>query len=159
MIRVFRKSTRLWKSIRNFNANLNLNISSGTPYTIRSGLDTNGDLIFNDRPAGVARNSDRGDGRFDVSGFFVYTFMFGKRRVQLPPGIRIDGSPVGGFNVTQVQIDPLPRFRLGIVVNAQNLTNHTNYTGFQGSMTSPFFRQATTVSGMRKIDVGLNFNF
>ena len=58
-----------------------------------------------------------------------------------------------------MQIDPLPRFRLGIVVNAQNLTNHTNYTGYSGTMTSPFFGRPTAAQGMRKIDVGLNFNF
>ena len=46
--------------LRNFNANLNLNYSSGSPYTIHTGLDDNGDQIFNDRPAGVGRNSVRG---------------------------------------------------------------------------------------------------
>jgi len=147
------------QALRNFNANLNFVLATGTPYTIRTGVDTNGDLIFNDRPAGVGRNSERGDGRFDLSGFFVYTFMFGKRRVQLPPGIMINGSPAGNFTVTQMQIDPLPRYRLGLVVNAQNLTNHTNYTGYNGSMTSRFFGQATNVAGMRKVDVGLNFSF
>jgi hypothetical protein len=147
------------QALRNFNANLNLSMSTGMPYTIRSGVDLNGDLIFNDRPLGVGRNTERGDGRLDLSGFFVYTFMFGHQRIQLPPGIMINGSPGGDFRVTQMQADPLPRFRLGIVVNAQNLTNHTNYTGFQGSMTSPFFHQPTNVTGMRKIDVGLNFSF
>ena len=58
-----------------------------------------------------------------------------------------------------MQNDPLPRFRLGIVVNAQNITNHINYTGFSGSMTSQFFGRPTSVAGMRKIDVGLNFAF
>jgi carboxypeptidase family protein len=147
------------QALRNFNANLNLSYSSANPYTIRTGVDTNGDSIFNDRPDGVGRNTERGTGRLDLSGFFVYTFMFGRRRVQLPPGIMINGVPGGEFRVTQMQIDPLPRFRLGLVVNAQNLTNHTNYTGYQGSLTSPFFRQPTNVTGMRKIDVGLNFNF
>ena len=147
------------QALRNFNANLNISMSTAPPYTIRSGVDLNGDLIFNDRPLGVGRNTERGDGRFDLSGFFVYTFMFGHQRIQLPPGIMINGSPAGDFRVTQMQADPLPRFRLGVVVNAQNLTNHTNYTGFQGSLTSPFFHQPTNVSGMRKIDVGLNFSF
>jgi len=146
------------QALRNFNANLNLSMSTATPYTIRSGTDLNGDLIFNDRPLGVARNTERGSGRVDLSGFFVYTFMFGRQRIQLPPGIRIDGA-AGNRQVTQVQIDPLPRFRLGLVVNAQNLLNHTNYTGYQGSLISPFFHQPTTVTGMRKIDAGLNFSF
>ena len=146
------------QALRNFNANLNVSMSTAPPYTIRSGVDLNGDLIFNDRPPGIARNTERGTGRVDLPDS-VYTFMFGRQRIQLPPGIMINGSPAGDFRVTQMQADPLPRFRLGIVVNAQNLTNHTNYTGYQGSVTSPFFHRPTNVTGMRKIDVGLNFSF
>ena len=50
-----------WSSqqLRNFNANVNFNASSAAPYTIRTGLDTNGDLLFTDRPDGVGRNSAR----------------------------------------------------------------------------------------------------
>ena len=145
---------------RNFNANLNLNFSSGSPYTIRTGLDDNGDQIFNDRPAGVGRNSLRGDGSINLSGFFVYNIPIGQKKLgPMPPGIMIMGSPGGNFNVQTMQADALPRFRMGIVVNAQNLTNHTNYIGYSGTMTSPFFGQPTSVQGMRKIDVGLNFNF
>ena len=52
-------STSSWSSsqLRNFNANLNFNASSAPPYTIRTGVDTNGDLVFNDRPDGVGRNT------------------------------------------------------------------------------------------------------
>jgi hypothetical protein len=147
------------QALRNFSANLSLSIASGSPYTIRTGFDTNGDLIYNDRPDGVGRNSARGDGSMNLSGFFVYTFSFGSRRVQVPPGIFINGSPGGAFTVQTIPIDPLPRYRLGIQVNAQNLTNHTNYTGYSGIMTSPFFGRPTAAQGMRKIDIGLNFNF
>jgi hypothetical protein len=58
-----------------------------------------------------------------------------------------------------VQIDPQPRFRLAIQINAQNILNNTNYTGYSGTLTSPFFGLPTAAQGMRKIDVGLNFNF
>ncbi len=144
--------------LRNFSANLSLSVASASPYTIKTGFDDNGDLIFNDRPAGVGRNSLRGDGSLNLFANFVYTFTFGQRRIQMPPGIRIDGGPAG-FNITTVQIDPQPRFRVGLVVNAQNLTNHTNYGGYSGTMTSPFFLHPTAAQGMRKIDVGLNVNF
>lgn len=45
------------------------------------------------------------------------------------------------------------------MVNAFNLTNHANYSGFSGTMTSPFFGRPTTVLGTRKIDIGMNFSF
>jgi hypothetical protein len=146
------------QALRNANVNFHLNMASAPPYTILTGRDNNGDLIFNNRPDGVGRNSARGDASFNLNGNFNYVFMFGKRKIQLPPGIMINGGP-GGFNVTQMQIDPLPRFRLNLFVNAQNLTNHPNYVGFSGTLTSPFYGRATTVQGMRKIDVGMGFSF
>jgi hypothetical protein len=146
--------------LKNVNANLNVNYSSGSPYTIRTGRDDNGDQIFNDRPVGVGRNSLRGEGAFTLSGFFALNIPIGQKKLgPMPPGIMIMGSPGGNFNVQTMQADALPRFRMGIIVNAQNLTNHRNYVGYSGTLTSPFFGQPTAVQGMRKIDVGLNFNF
>ena len=44
-------------------------------------------------------------------------------------------------------------------VSAQNLTNRSNYSGFSGVMTSPYFMQATSVSNPRQIDLSLRLNF
>jgi len=147
------------QALRNFSMNLNMSMASGAPYTIRTGFDDNGDLIFNDRPAGVGRNSVRGFGSFNMSGFFNYTIPFGSKRINMPPGIMINGSPAGDFRVTTMNVDPQPRFRIGVFVNAQNLTNHTNYVGYNGSMTSLFFLRPTAAQGMRKINVGMNLSF
>jgi hypothetical protein len=144
---------------RNFNANLNANFSSGTPYTIRTGFDDNGDQIFNDRPLGVGRNSVRGADAFTLNGFFVYNIPIGQKKLgPMPPGIFVTGAP-GSFNVQTLQADALPRFRMGIVINAQNMTNRSNYVGYVGTQSSPLFGQPTAVQSMRRIDVGLNFNF
>ncbi len=32
-------------------------------------------------------------------------------------------------------------------------------SGYSGVMTSPFFRQPTTVTGTRRVEAGLNFGF
>jgi hypothetical protein len=37
-------------------------LSSGQPLNVTTGRDDNGDTLFNDRPAGVARNSERTSG-------------------------------------------------------------------------------------------------
>jgi len=144
---------------RPFNANLNLNFASGSPYTIRTGFDDNSDQIFNDRPAGVGRNSVRGASAVTLNGFFIYNIPIGQKKLgPMPPGIFVTGSP-GNFNVQTLSADALPRFRVGIVVNAQNLTNRANYVGYSGTQSSPLFGQPTAVQGMRRIDIGLNFNF
>ena len=46
--------------VRNLLLALNVNASSAPPYTVLTGLDTNGDGIFNDRPEGTGRNTGRG---------------------------------------------------------------------------------------------------
>jgi len=51
------------------------------------------------------------------------------------------------------------RYRMVLFANVNNLTNHANYSGFSGVMTSPFFRKATAVNNPRRIDVGMNVNF
>ncbi len=67
----------LWKG---FKLATMVNSSSGLPYNITTGFDDNHDTVSNDRPAGVARNSARGDGRWDVGGRLSWGFGFGQRR-------------------------------------------------------------------------------
>ena len=145
---------------RNLNANVSLLYSTGSPYTIRTGFDDNADQIFNDRPLGTGRNSLRGANTATLNGFFIYNIPIGQKKLgPMPPGIFIMGSPGGNFNVQTMSADALPRFRVGIVVNAQNMTNRANYVGYSGTLTSPFYGQPTAVQGMRRVDVGLNFSF
>ena len=78
--------------------------------------------------------------------------------MQNPGGITGITIRNGVVDVTTGGAAP-PRYRIGISVFAQNLTNHTNYTGFIGTMTSPFFLQPQGVLSSRKIDISLNFSF
>jgi hypothetical protein len=52
-----------------------------------------------------------------------------------------------------------PRYRLQIITQIQNITNHANYVGYSGTLTSPYFGQPTTVNNPRKIDVGVQISF
>jgi hypothetical protein len=143
--------------IRNVTVGLSFNASSAPPYTLLTGYDDNNDGIFNDRPAGVGRNTLRASGQHYANLFAGYNFAFGHSSTQLPPGIGVFGSGAA----TQVRtIDQgQARYRLQIFLQVQNLTNEANYLGYSGTLTSPFFGQPTTVSGMRKIDFGINFGF
>ena len=144
--------------LKNLNANININAMTGMPYSIMTGRDNNGDLVINDRPDGVARNSAWTAGMWNVNGFFVYTINIGKATVSNPGGITGITMRNGEVTVMTGGAAP-PRYRLGIQVNVQNLTNHANYTGYSGVMTSPFFLQPTNVMGTRKVDISLNFSF
>jgi hypothetical protein len=144
--------------VRNLLMQVNFNAASAPPYTIRTGRDDNGDLIFNDRPIGVGRNSARGSGQWTINPAAAYTFIFGRRVTSLPPGIAVVAAG-GGAPIVQTVDQSGGRFRLQLVVQIQNLTNHANYAGYSGTLTSPLFGQPTTVLGTRKIDMGVNLSF
>jgi hypothetical protein len=137
------------QALRSLNAQLSWDANSGGPYTITTGSDDNGDSIFNDRPVLTPRNSLRLPWRSTFSANLSYTIPIGKPPG--PEGGRAGGGGRGG-----------PRGRQkGITLNlsAQNLTNRSNFSGFSGVMTSPYFRQATSVANPRQVDLSLRFNF
>ena len=114
--------------------------------------------MLNDREPGVTRGTLRTEGQWTLSANFNYSLQFGKRGGALPPGIRIinlNGAP----QVDTIALNNQPRFRVGVYASVQNLTNHNNYTGYSGALTSLFFGQPTQVLNPRKVDIGMQFQF
>ena len=146
-------------AIRNLSMFLNLSGSSGTPYSIRTGLDDNGDLVFNDRPGGIGRNSERTAMQWALNANLNYNVGFGRGGGGGPPMVGIFIPAPGGPPTVMTGSAPGTRFRLGFFVQMMNLTNHANYAGYSGTLTSPFFGRPTTVLNPRKIDFGVNFGF
>ena len=63
----------------NFRLGVTTSARSGTRYNITTGRDDNGDTVFNDRPAGVGRNSATDGGVLGLAARLSYTFGFGQR--------------------------------------------------------------------------------
>jgi hypothetical protein len=145
-------------ALRNFNARLSFNGNSAPPLTIRTGIDDNGDLIFNDRPIGVGRNSERTRSTWNSSANFGYSFTLGKKQVSSGGGVQIVPGP-GGLSVAPTASQAVPRYRLNVGVSIQNMLNQPVYSGFSGVMTSPFFLQPTSASGQRRITFNTNVSF
>ena len=74
--------------VKNLTVGFNINAASATPYTIRTGYDDNGDLIFNDRPPASTRNTERAASQFTINMNVGYGWSFGKP-VGGPPGIAV----------------------------------------------------------------------
>jgi hypothetical protein len=142
--------------VRNLLMSLNVNAASASPYTMLTGSDDNGDGIFNDRPAGIGRNTLRADNLITLNAFVGYQLAFGSS-APLPPGVGV----FGGGNSAQVRTfdQGTARYRVTLFVQTLNLANHPNYTGYSGTVLSPFYLQPTAVLGMRKIDVGVQLQF
>ncbi|HXW06614.1 MAG TPA: TonB-dependent receptor [Vicinamibacterales bacterium] len=151
----------LW---RGFKVATNFFASSGTPYTITTGHDDNGDTVSNDRPAGVGRNAARTTARAELGMRLSWAFGFGRRPGADSAGgpqvvmIRAGGggeTPMGGFSGGADD----RRWRFEVYVAATNLLNRTNLLGFSGVMSSPFFRQPTSAAPARRIELGARFGF
>jgi hypothetical protein len=146
--------------VRNLTTSLLANAASGPPYTLQTGFDDNGDLIFNDRPVSVARNTERGRGQFTLGGNVNYSFTFGRTNPATPPQTAIGITSLGGVNTVQtISVPQTGRYRVSFYAQVQNLTNHANYIGYSGTMTSRFFREPSNVLTTRKIDIGMSLTF
>jgi hypothetical protein len=136
---------------------------SGLPYTITTGRDDNGDGVSNDRPAGVGRNSARGDWRWDLSARISRGFGFGGDRTDAPGGgptiARRAGGDDGGGPMMMMVERSNDRFRVDFYVQGYNLLNRTNYLNYSGSVQSPFFGLPTSAGPARRVEVGVQFGF
>ncbi|MBP6717067.1 MAG: hypothetical protein KA205_09405, partial [Acidobacteria bacterium] len=149
---------------KNVAFSLNVRQQSGTPFNITTGRDNNGDGVFNDRPAGVSRNSAWTDAQWDIGGRLNYTIGFGTRPQAGgqggPTGVAIvigggGGGPMGGFSGGAEE----KRFQLNFYVAGSNLTNHRNYVGYSGVVTSDYYLKPTNVMNPRKLELGVRFGF
>ena len=146
--------------MKNLNLMTIISASSARPYNVTTGRDDNGDTVFTDRPAGLTRNSARGDSRIDVTARLSYGIDFGGARKPdaaatsgAPRAIRIGPDGVGGLPGGGSQ-----KYRVEFYVSATNLLNTANLSGYSGVQTSPFFGQPTSALPGRRIESGFRFS-
>jgi hypothetical protein len=107
---------------------------SGRPYSITTGHDDFNTGIANARPAGVPRNSADGPGYAALDLRVSRDLFFSRVK-------RADG----------------PTATLG--VDAFNVLNHVNYSGYVGTLTSPFFGQAVAAQPARRLQFSVRLRF
>lgn len=146
--------------VRNLNLMVIASGNSARPYNVTTGRDDNGDAVFTDRPAGVGRNSARGDSRFEVTTRLAYGFDFGGARAPeeaggggAPRAIRLGAGGMDGLPSSGRQ-----KYRLELFVSASNLLNTANLSGYSGVVASPFFGRATSAAPGRRIETGFRFS-
>ena len=106
--------------------------NTGAPYTETTGRDEYHTGYANARPAGVRRNSLQGPGFAELDLRWSHDFLF-KAKKEGP--------------------------RLTTALDAYNVTNHVNYAGFVGNLSSPFFGQAIAAKPSRRLQCTLRFAF
>jgi hypothetical protein len=143
------------QALKNLNASLSVGGNTGTPYNVTTGFDTNNDSLFNDRPAGISRNSVRTSSQATVSANLSYSLTLGAAG-----GTRAAMQErQGGGDHSGDRGPAAGRYRLVFQLSVNNLTNRSNFSGFSGVQTSPFFLTPTSVQNPRKVDVGVSIRF
>jgi len=157
---------------------VNVQGSSALPYTITTGLDGNGDTVFNDRPAGVGRNSARGAAHWSTNIRLNKSVGLGGARsgppnMPMPPppptgggalNQRVGGGgmggPGGGDGPQMVVMEANnQKYQLNLFLNIQNAFNNVNYNAFIGNQMSQFFGTATSAQAPRRVEVGFSLGF
>ena len=109
--------------------------NSGRFYTVTTGRDDNRDTTINDRPVGVARNTEKAPAYFNVN-FNVSKAFF-----------------LGGAGSAGV------RRNVNLFANVTNGFNWVHYGLPSGVMTSPNFGKSTSARDPRDIEIGVRFQF
>lgn len=117
-----------------FNISAGVFANSGRPWTELTGTDDYGDSLYNTRPDGVDRNSER-----------------------MPSYVDVDLRWGHDFRLTDSKEDESPH--LGFSAGAFNLLNHPNVSGLDQVVNSPTFGEATSVNAPRRIQLGMRLEF
>jgi carboxypeptidase family protein len=142
--------------------------TSWTAFNITTGVDSNGDSVFTERPIFATDLTRPGVivtpfGAFDTNptpGPSLIPRNFGKNPSFLQANLRIArtfkfGSPKGGQFGRAAE-----PFTLTAAVFVQNIFNRTNAAARIGNLSSPLFGQSVSTQGIpRRIDFSLRFNF
>jgi carboxypeptidase family protein len=119
-----------------FNLGMTLALVSGRPYSLTTGRDDNRDNLASDRPVGVARNSLQGPGAATLDVRWAKEFRLKETKKKDDEGPAIT-----------------------IAVAAFNVLNRTNYAGFVGNLSSPFFGLPVASRPARRTQLTVGFKF
>jgi hypothetical protein len=118
------------KAGRFFRLGTSLSLNSGAPYGLTTGRDDNRDGAARDRPAGVRRNSLEGPGSATLD-----------LRCSRDFPLREKGPEVS------------------VSLDAFNVFNRVNYSGYIGNLSSPFFGRPVAARAARRVQLSLRFEF
>lgn len=131
--------------------------STGAAYNITTGTDSNGDGIFNDRPAYA---STMGAGTYLTPyGLLTTNTVNGnlpRNAGTLPSQFHLDTNLSREFILNPKDTDHLRSFTVN--VRSANVLNHTNVTGVSAVL-SPTLGQPTVAEPARRIEFGGRFSF
>jgi hypothetical protein len=119
-----------------------LTIASAAPFDITTGSDDNHDLILNDRPPGVTRNTGTGPDLAQVDLRFSTIFRAPRPRSADPESTKRD-------HVDNLELN----------LDVFNVLNAVDATTVVGVITSPLFGRPATVRPARSMQLSVRYRF
>jgi hypothetical protein len=132
--------------------------SSGLPYNVTTGIDNNGDGVFNDRPALVGQ---AGTGTYQTPFGLLNTTgingSFARNAGTMPSLVHLDANLSRTFQVHGFLRDSHQSVTLN--ARAANFLNHTNVSAVGSVVGSPTFAQPLAAEAARRVEFGIRYTF
>jgi hypothetical protein len=134
--------------------------SSGDPYNVITGMDNNGDGVFNDRPGFAVQP---GTGTYQTPfGLLNTTGLNGsleRNAGTMPALIHLDSNLSRTFQLHSHGLAADRHQSITLNARSANLLNHTNVTTVGNVVGSPTFTQPLAAEAARRVEFGIRFTF
>jgi hypothetical protein len=134
--------------------------SSGNPYDVVTGMDNNGDGVFNDRPSLTA---EQGTGTYQTPFGLLNTTgingSLGRNAGTMPALIHLDTNLSRTFELSSHGLSSDKHQSVTLNARSANLLNHTNVTNVGGVVGSPTFTQSLAAEAARRVEFGIRYTF
>jgi Carboxypeptidase regulatory-like domain/TonB dependent receptor len=134
--------------------------SSGTPYNVETGVDNNGDGVFNDRPS-IASQPDTGvyQTSFGLLSTTGINGTLGRNAGTMPALIHLDTNLSRSFELHSHGLAADRHQSVTLNARSANLLNHTNVTSVGSVVGSPTFAQPLAAETARRVEFGIRYTF
>ncbi len=134
--------------------------SSGDPYNVITGMDNNGDGVFNDRPSLTAQP---GTGTYQTPFGLLNTTglngSLGRNVGTMPALIHLDSNLSRTFEFHSHGLAADRHQSITLNARSANLLNHTNVTTVGNVVGSPTFTQPLAAEAARRVEFGIRYTF
>jgi hypothetical protein len=134
--------------------------SSGDPYNVITGIDNNGDGVFNDRPSVT---SQPGTGTYQTPFGLLNTTVLngslGRNAGTMPALIHLDSNLSRTFEFHSHGLAADRHQSVTLNARSANLLNHTNVTNVGNVVGSPTFTQPLAAEAARRVEFGIRYTF
>lgn len=134
-----------------------LDAETGQPYNLLTGIDTNGDGIFNDRPSYASTPGSGYTTPFGVLSANTINGNVPRNLGALPARVHLDGTFTRVFTLNPK--DKEHPHTLTFNARTSNLINHTNVTTVGNVISSSTFGRPVAAETARRLELGLRFAF